>query len=271
MKEKENKAPGGKKAGKIINIVVNILLVFAIILAFVCTYTSYVTKKGSGVPSLLGYMPLAIQSDSMKGVFEEGDLVISKAVEDPGKLEKGQIITFWTIINGQRVLNTHRIEQINDGGTYTYYTTKGDYNTIVDTLTVHESEVVGVYCTHIKGLGKVLDFLQTSQGFFLIVVLPVFVFFAYYVVEFFRALFAYQAKKTQEKLEKEQESKNDGMIHMSEEQLQQMLAKALLEANKQTAKAPEEAAAEVAAEAPAAELLTAPSSEAALDEAPQES
>ena len=28
-------------------------------------------------------------------------------------LEKGDIITYWTVINGERVLNTHRIKQNN--------------------------------------------------------------------------------------------------------------------------------------------------------------
>ncbi len=242
MKKDVNKAQSKGKGSKVINIIVNILLVFAIVVAFVCTYTSYVSKKGSGVPSLFGYAPLAIQSDSMKPFFEKGDLVISKTVKDAGDLKENDVITFWTIINGQRVLNTHRIVGVNDGGTYTYYTTKGDYNTVEDTMTVHESEVVGVYQSHIDNLGTVMDFLQTSKGFFLIVVLPVLAFFIYYVVEFFRALFAYQAGKTKEEMKAESEAKSEGTMQISEEQLQQMLAKAVAEANKQNANA--EAAAE---------------------------
>ncbi len=231
-----------EKREKIFNTVVNVLLVIVTILAMVCTYTSYVTKKGSGVPSLFGYIPLAIQSDSMKDFFEEGDLVISKTVEDPAALQEGDVITFWTIINGQRVLNTHRIVKINDGGTHISFTTKGDYNTITDSLAVHEAEVVGVYQTHVKGLGSVLDFLQTSKGFFLVVVLPVFLFFAYYVVAFFRALFAYQARKTRETIENERAAQNDGMMQLSQEQLQEIMAKLLAEASKNNA-APEQSGA----------------------------
>ncbi len=242
MREKENKAPTQKKGAKTVNTVVNILLVFAIILAFVCTYTSYVTKKGSGVPSLFGYAPFSIQSDSMKDFFEQGDLVIAKTKVDIDSLEKGDVITFWTIINGQRVLNTHRITAVNDGGTYKYFTTKGDFNTVEDAMTVHQSEIVGEYVTHIDNLGSVLDFLQTGTGFGLIVVLPVFAFFAYYVVEFFRALFAYQAKKAQEKMATE--GTGDGMVHLTEEQLQLMLEKALAEAAKKNSQDSEGAVSE---------------------------
>ncbi len=241
MTKKETTQPKSGKGEAIISTVVNILLVFAIILAFICTYTAYVTKQGSGVPSLLGYSPFAIQSDSMKPFFEKGDLVITKVPEDTSALKVGDVITFWTIINGSRVLNTHRIASVEDGGTYTYYITKGDNNNIPDAMTVHQSEIVGVYSTHIGKLGTVLDFLQTSKGFFLIVVLPVFVFFVYYLVEFFRALFAYQAEKNREKYREEMASANktQGGMMFNEEQLQQMLAKALLEAQKQNNQAQE--------------------------------
>ncbi len=238
MTNNQTAQPNRRKRETIVSIVVNTLLVIAIILAFVCTYTSYVTKKGSGVPSLLGYSPFSIQSDSMSPFFERGDLVITRYPEDPGAMEVGDIITFWTIINGERVLNTHRIVSVEDGGTYTYYVTKGDYNTIADNMTVHQSEVVGEYQTHIKKLGSVLDFLQTSKGFFLIVVLPVFAFFAYYLVEFFRALFAYQAEKNRQKFKAEleaqqkiQQSAPQGAM-FTQEQMQEMLAKALMEATK---------------------------------------
>ncbi len=233
MPKSKTTKPETKKGAVILNTVVNILLVFAIILAFICTYTSYVTKKGSGVPSLFGYAPFSIQSPSMKDEFDEGDLIISKVNPDPAELKVGDVITFWTIINGERVLNSHRIFEIKDNETYLEFVTKGDNNTIVDTMTVHQKEIVGIYLFKISNLGTVLDFLQTSKGFFIIVVLPVFAFFAFYVVEFFRALFAYQAGKTREKIASEAGiSGGGGDIVLSEEQLQAILAKALAEATK---------------------------------------
>lgn len=179
----------------ILGVVINVVLIIAIIIAFLCTYTAYVTKNGSGVPDILGYEPFSIQSDSMKPFFEKGDLVIDKRVEDTSKLKVGDVITFWTIIDGQKVLNTHRITSIEEGDTFRYFVTKGDNNSAEDSLTVHESEIVGIYHTHIKNLGGVLDFLQTSKGFFCIIVLPVFAFFLYYLVSFFRVLFEYQSEK----------------------------------------------------------------------------
>ena len=38
----------------VLGVVINVVLIIAIIIAFLCTYTAYVTKNGSGVPDILG-------------------------------------------------------------------------------------------------------------------------------------------------------------------------------------------------------------------------
>lgn len=194
----------------IAGLVINIILIVAIIIAFFCTYTAYMTKNGSGVPDIFGYEPFSIQSDSMSPFFEKGDLVIDKRVEDTSEIQVGDVITFWTIINGEKVLNTHRVVEVQDGENFRYFVTKGDNNTIEDSLTVHESEVVGIYHKHIKKLGSVLDFLQTSKGFFCIIIIPVLAFFIYYLVSFFRVLMEYQGEKR--KLLFEQELVSQGRL-----------------------------------------------------------
>ena len=112
MPQQETDMQKKRHRGNIAGLIINIVLIIAIIIAFFCTYTAYVTKNGSGVPDIFGYEPFSIQSDSMSPFFEKGDLVIDKRVEDTSKLQVGDVITFWTIIDGQKVLNTHRIIDI---------------------------------------------------------------------------------------------------------------------------------------------------------------
>lgn len=207
---------------KILNTVVNVVLVLAIALAAVSTYVSYVSASGNGVPSILGIRMFSIQTESMYPTLNPGDLIFDKAVKDPATLQKGDIITYWTVINGERVLNTHRIHEIYDGGGYLIFGTKGDNNTIADPLTVHESEVVGIYAAKVGGVGKVFDYLQTSTGFLVVVVVPVFVFFLYYLVQFFRVLFEYQNVKNRIKYEQER-GRNEDIL--AEAQRQQQLTK----------------------------------------------
>ena len=201
--EAEAQAPEETKRHRIISTLVNVVLVVAIVIAAFATYTSFVSSSGNGVPSILGLRVFSIQTESMYPTLKPGDLIIDKGIKATSTLQVGDIITYWTVINGERVLNTHRITQIYDGGGHLIFETKGDNNSISDSLTVHESEVVGIYSSRISGVGKVFDYLQTSTGFLIVVVVPVFLFFLYYLIQFFRVLFEYQNVKNRIKYEQE--------------------------------------------------------------------
>ena len=191
------------KKKKVLNTIINVVLVIAIVLAVIATYVSFVSTSGSGVPSIFGLRLFSIQTDSMYDTLLPGDLVIDTAVKDPTTLQKEDIITYWTVIDGERVLNTHRIVEIYDGNGYLIFATKGDNNTMVDTLTVHEAEIVGKYAFRIPGVGKAFDYLQTSTGFLLVVVIPVIIFLLYQLIQFFRVLFEYQNVKSRIRFEEE--------------------------------------------------------------------
>ncbi len=204
MSTEKNKAPTKQK--KVLNIVVNILLVVVLVFGVFCSYTAFASKGGSGVPSIFGLRIFSIQSESMESEFYKGDLIIDTGVKDPADLEVGDVITFYTIINGERALNSHRIIEITDNGTHLYFTTQGDNNTQADYMGVHENEIVGKYQFAIPKLGSVIDFLQTSTGFLIVIVLPVFLLFVYNLVQFFRVFFDYKMQKMRMELQKEQEN-----------------------------------------------------------------
>lgn len=219
------------KGKKVLGTIINIILVVAIVVAALCTYVSYVATSGNGVPSILGIRMFSIQTDSMWPNLLPGDLIFDTAVKDAGELRVKDVITYWTFINGERVLNTHRITGIFDGGDYLIFATKGDHNTLEDPLTVHESEIVGKYSFRVSGLGKVFDYLQTSNGFLLVVVIPVFLFFLYHLVQFFRVLFEYQNVKNRIKYEQERGRTEDLLAEQERRQQEaQSDARARMEA-----------------------------------------
>ena len=205
------------KKRKVANTIVNWVLIIAILLAALATYVSYVATSGNGVPSVFGLRFFSVKTASMYPTLKPGDLIIDKGVKDTGALQVDDIITYWTVIEGERVLNTHRINEIYDGGGYLIFSTKGDNNAMEDPLTVHESEVVGKYSTRIPGLGKVFDYLQTSTGFLIVVVLPVFLFFLYYLVQFFRVLFEYQNVKNRIKFEEERDRQKEAQTEAQQQ------------------------------------------------------
>ena len=230
-----------KKGARVANIVINVVLVVAILIAAFCTYVSFVTSSGHGVPSVFGTQMLSVQTNSMYPTIKEGDLIFDKQVKDSEELKIDDIITYWTVIDGERVLNTHRIIEIYDGGEYRIFQTKGDNVDTEDPMTVHESEIVGKYTgKKIGGLGKVFDFLQTSKGFLIVVVIPVALFFLFHLVQFFRVLFEYQKVKNRLAFEMERDGEDDGADtgvvpdrdeerRRLEEELREKLKKELLE------------------------------------------
>jgi len=197
------------KGKKIANIIVNVVLVVAIVIAAISTYISFVSSSGNGAPSIFGVSLLSVQTDSMKDTLMPGDLIVDLPVNNPKELRRGDIITYWTIIEGKRVLNTHRIVNIYDGGDFCIFETQGDNNNSADPLTVHQNEIVGKYAFRIPGVGKAIDYMQTPLGFFLVVVLPVLIFFIYHLIQFFRVLFEYQNVKMLIKYEQERGSNED--------------------------------------------------------------
>ena len=227
----ENSQESTKKSPKtVLNTIINVVLVIAIVIAAVATYVSFVSSSGQGAPNIFGLRLLSIQTNSMADTLMPGDLVISVGVKDKSTLRPGDIITYWTVINGERVLNTHRIINIYDGGDYLIFETQGDNNTSVDPLTVHQNEIIGKYKFRLPGVGKVFDYLQTPTGFLLIVVVPVFIFFIYHLVQFFRVLFEYQNVKNRIKYEQERGRTEDLIAAQQEEQARKEAERAQMEA-----------------------------------------
>lgn len=167
-----------KRAG---TIVISVILWAIILLAALYAFTTMATKDDQNVASILGYTPLVVETDSMKPTFESGDLIFIKKC-DTSKLNEGDIITFHTIIDNQYALNTHRIQKIDEANGVRSYTTIGDNNNgIADQHVISDGDIVGKYIGHVSCLGKVMNFLSSSMGFLIVIVLPMLLFFIYQV------------------------------------------------------------------------------------------
>ena len=167
-----------KRAG---TIVISVILWAIILLAALYAFTTMATKDDQNVASILGYTPLVVETDSIKPTFESGDLIFIKKC-DTSKLNEGDIITFHTIIDNQYALNTHRIQKIDEANGVRSYTTIGDNNNgVADQHVISDGDIVGKYIGHVSGLGKVMNFLSSSMGFLIVIVLPMLLFFIYQV------------------------------------------------------------------------------------------
>ena len=163
---------------KVLKITANVLVWIILILALLVTIMVFSSGRNNGVANLLGYIPMTVESDSMKPTFKKDDLIICKEVDDVYALQEGDVITFWTMIDGQRVKNTHRIVAINEIDNTRSFVTRGDNNPQDDTVPASANDIIGKW-TDVKlgGFGKVMNFLRTKTGFFICIVIPMAVFF----------------------------------------------------------------------------------------------
>ena len=124
-------------------------------------------------------------------------------IDDVFSLQKGDVITFWTIIDGKKVKNTHRIVEITELDGSTSFVTRGDNNQLDDTVPVLPSDIIGKWTEFkISGFGKVMSFLRTKTGFFVCIVIPMAVFFLVELYKFIVTLIELKSLHSAKKMRK---------------------------------------------------------------------
>ena len=216
MKNKDQK----QKIKKIAEIVGNVVLWGFVGFAALITVLVFSAQGSSdGIPSVFGKSLLTIQTASMEDTYRVGDMVIMTKlnVMERGDLKPGDIITYQAPIdiNGDGKIgdiNTHRIVSIDyEAGTIV---TKGDNNILPDNqgdnpYVVQVNNVIGI-CTEngrIVGMGNVIEFLRSSVGFFICIILPLILFFLYELYNFISLLVTERVKKAPVAKETEEEIK----------------------------------------------------------------
>lgn len=179
-----NKKNDKNSAGKVLSvlgIIACIILAPILILNLILIIQGFTTDEKT-LPNIGGAFPLMVQSGSMSGTIEVGDLIIVHTFDESQELKKDDIVTFWDGEPGGTLV-THRIMQIttDDDGKMAYRT-KGDANNAMDVNLVYPDDIVGIYRFRIPYLGNVALFMQTIPGLVVCVILPLALFIVYDVI-----------------------------------------------------------------------------------------
>ena len=184
---------------KVLKVVVDVLAWIILIAAFLVTLMVFSSSRNNGIASLFGIMPMSVQTDSMAPTFKAGDLIFVKKIDDLNTLSKDDVITFYTIIENARALNTHRIAEVKETDGAKSFVTRGDNNMIDDEIPVYPSDIVGKWTgKKIAGGGKVLNFLRSKTGFFVCIVIPMALFFLFELYKFIATMIESKQKITKE-------------------------------------------------------------------------
>lgn len=188
---------------------------------------------------IFGYKAFIVLSDSMsKTDFDAGDLVMVKDV-DPMTLQEGDIIAYTsqnTMNFGETV--THKIRMLTtdaegNPGFITYGTTT---DTDDETIVTYES-VIGKYEFNIPKVGKFFQFLKTTPGYIVCILIP---FLILILMEGIRCISLFRKYKEEQQAEMQVERDK---IAAERAEAQKMMAelmemkKAIAESQKQQEKA----------------------------------
>lgn len=167
---------------KISKIVLNVLFYTVIVLLLVFSIANMKVKRDDNIANIFGTGILSVQSNSMYGEledsFEKGDMLFVKMLDEDSRedLEIGDIVTYFDL--SIYAFNTHRIVEINESEGYLI--TQADYNYVAQNNNtepdqpVNIEDVIAVYTeTKVSGFGNALDYLQTSAGFAIFIIVPV--------------------------------------------------------------------------------------------------
>lgn len=87
---------------------------------------------------------LSVASDNLAPTLQKGDSAFFRPVGDPSKLSVGDVISYWTVIEGARVINIGQIVEITDseGGIFGLIM-KEDVESAISELSLMSPEVIG--------------------------------------------------------------------------------------------------------------------------------
>lgn len=164
MKKKNDK----KLSNAIVTIIGTIMCIVLLpILILNITLISKTYTNPNEVPSVNGYIPMIILTDSMYPKIESGDLIIINK-DNIKNIQKNDIITYFDPEEKNEYTTTHRVVEIISENGKNYYKTKGDANNTEDKSLVPVDKVIGVYQIRLKGLGNFSIFMSSPTGLIVI-------------------------------------------------------------------------------------------------------
>ncbi len=197
-------------AKRILKLIANVIFYAVIVFLMIFSIANIRVQREDNLANVFGVGMLSVQSDSMKGTFETGDLLFVSMLgeDDFANLEIGDVVTYYD--TSLEAFNTHRIVAIDR--VERMLTTQADYNyespgdpTFADKSVSFDSVIATYNGSMIAGLGNSLDYLQTPVGFALFIILPVLLVLIFEGVLLARHVMALNREKLEVKYAEERE------------------------------------------------------------------
>ncbi|MBI4080866.1 MAG: signal peptidase I [Candidatus Levybacteria bacterium] len=148
---------------KIVHITLTLILFLILPVVVLTFFTSNTTLVD-------GYRSFVVLSGSMEPVLPVGSIVYTHKDKS---YAKNDVITF-SNKDGKTV--THRVTEVVQAKEGVSYKTKGDANNVADKEIVPLTSVEGKIAVVVPYVGKIVNYMKTTQGFVVLIVVPTVIF-----------------------------------------------------------------------------------------------
>lgn len=181
FKEKNEK----KASVRTVVFVIVSILVFAVLTLFLTAIT--LTRKTNDPPALFGYRFFIADYDSMKPTIGLNSLVIVKET-DSKQLKLDDVITFVDHYddNGEKVIVSSRIVELNPTESGVTFYTRADNSEITDQRLRKDADIFGKMVWTSSTVGGFIVFLKSPLGLILLVALPLLILLAVEIINLIR-------------------------------------------------------------------------------------
>ncbi len=167
----------------ITNTILALLLLMMASLSFFLIHS----RVADGPPSLAGFTFHVLQDNDLNADANPGSLAVVRSA-DVTSIALGDLINFKTIVS-PHATSTQRVVEINrDEGLQ--FVTSGDGAGAVETTVVPAADVLGKVLVSVPFYGRMVDYVQTSQGLILLIFVPGVIIIAYQLIKIIRQLSA---------------------------------------------------------------------------------
>lgn len=145
-------------------------IIYGLLIAMIFLVVS--SKISGGTPKAFGYEIMTVLSGSMEPGIKTGSIIAVKPVQDPTKFKGGDVITFKSPDDPNKLI-THRIIAVQKAGSTVQYVTKGDHNDSQDPKPVIAANVIAKYSGFtIPYIGRMMAFIQSKTGAIYLLIVP---------------------------------------------------------------------------------------------------
>jgi len=179
----EDDEPSGM--ARLLSIAMNIVLALLLLMMASLSFFLIHNRVADGPPSLAGFTFLVMQDEGLNADANPGSLAVVRST-DLTSISEGDIINFRTP-GSPGATTTQRVVKINrEGGLK--FVTSSDGAAAVQTTVVPAEDVLGKVLVSVLFYGKMVDYVQTSQGLIVLIFIPGVIVIVYQLVNIIRHL-----------------------------------------------------------------------------------